>query len=341
MADPGQRPMSFISFDVEALPGRASRDPVDRLVWGRVGGGEFGIGRISGILKQHGIKGNFLIDFASCLLYGDRAVGEIADYLLAEGHEVHVHLHSEWMVRKWGLQSRRWSATVGMDQIDGPLSEALLEYAALKYQSLVGLEPALFRAGAFRFNAATLAAAERAGFKVCSNFNSERHAASWSSTDPAAINNEPFRWSDKLVELPVDFAPEPLSHDWGIYEGFFCRVHDRKKIKTFNLTLHSWSLLRLGEKGHFDDYAPAHEERLHQICEHLQACTRPLGYGDFIACGMAIPALSDCRCNLMPGPMDSAAAQCPACRAVYATEAFPGGLCPSCGATGQPWNPGR
>ncbi|HNG86967.1 hypothetical protein [Accumulibacter sp.] len=93
------KPSAFLSFDVEALPGRAAADPIDTLVWGRLNGEEYGIKRICRILREYGLKANFLIDLSGCLLYGDRVIGEIGRYLLGEGHELHAHLHSEWVVR--------------------------------------------------------------------------------------------------------------------------------------------------------------------------------------------------------------------------------------------------
>lgn len=331
MSGTDNKPMSFISFDVEALPLRADRDHFERLIWGKFNGAEFGVGRISSILKQHGIKGNFLIDFASCLLYGDKAVNNVADYLLGQGHEVHVHLHSELVIPKWGLQSDRWHSMVGMDQVDGALSRSLLEFAAFKYRLLVGSDPMLFRSGSYRFNSATIEAATHVGYKVCSNFNSERHAASWSTTNPRALNNEVFRWNEKLVELPVDFSPEPLAHDWQMYEDHFRLVLERKTLKTFNLTLHSWSLLTRGGGQYFTGHAPAHEERLHKICEHLNARTTPLGYNDFASRGAVIPEVRDLQCKLVPGAVTIPSKRCTICGAVYGLV-LADDICTSCGA---------
>lgn len=325
------KPLSFISFDVEALPRRASQDHVDRLVWGRLGGGEFGIRRICGVLEQHKIKGNFMIDFAMSALYGDKAVKEIADHLLGRGHEVHLHLHSELLIPKWALQSDRWHSMVGMDQVDGALSMSLLEFAAFKYRLSTGLEPTVFRAGSFRFNAFTCDAAARLGYKLCTNFNSERHGATWSVHDPRVRNNEPFRWSEKLAELPVDFSPEPLSHDWEMYEQYFRRARDYKKLATFNLTLHSWSLLSRRSGEYFTAYAPEHEERLHKICGHLSANTHVMGYRDFIA---TIPELSvdaSPHCKVDPGTVSIPTRRCGICGAVYG-RTLADDICPSCGS---------
>lgn len=328
------RPVSFISFDVEALPGRAAEEHVERLIWGRFDGDEFGIRRISGILQQYGIKGNFLIDFAACLLYGDKAVADVVDFLLSEGHEVHVHLHSEWVIRKWGLKHVNWAkckGNVGMEMLDDALNLAMLKFAAFKYRALVGKAPMVFRAGGYRFNAATVEAAGRLGFKACTNFNSTRHEKSWACEDPRIVNNEPFRWSNGLIELPVDFSPEPLSHDWAIYLGVFDRVLSRKHQKTFNLTLHSWSLLTRGDGNHFTCFSKEHEQRLHEICRHLKEHTSPMGYDEYLVQVTDISTKTDCRCTVVPDSIVEPTSQCSICGATYGIQ-LENDVCPSCGA---------
>ncbi|WP_236585753.1 hypothetical protein, partial [Bordetella pseudohinzii] len=114
-----------------------------------------------------------------------------------------------------------------------------------------------------------------------SNFNNHRHQAVLTVGDDSA-NNEPFVWSNGLTELPVDFSPEPLSFDIEKYFGWFDRVRDRKKIKTFNLTMHSWSLLRRNG-DFFDSYAPDHEARFLYICEHLFDHTTVSGYSAYLS----------------------------------------------------------
>ncbi|UTH76248.1 hypothetical protein [Chromobacterium sp. IIBBL 290-4] len=270
---------SFISFDIESLPGRADSKHVDRLIWGRFDGGEYGIARICDILQQHRLQASFMLDLAGCELYGDAAMQAVGEYVLSRGHELHVHLHSEWLVRRWGMELGL-SGPVGMDRLDAEQNQRFMDYAANKHRKLFGLEPCAFRAGGFLFNEHTVQAAEQAGFSLLSNFNAERHGNQWQVTG-ALAHNDYFYWSDRLLELPVDYSPEPLTSDWNIYEGWFDRARFRKQYPTFNLTLHSWSLLeRQGE--HFVRFAPEHEARLHKICEHLTSHTTQTTYGQFL-----------------------------------------------------------
>lgn len=323
---------SFISFDVEALPGRATDNLLEQLVWGRLGGGEYGIRRLSKILSMHKLKGNFCIDLAMCLLYGDKPVKQITQFLLEEGHEVHAHLHSEWVVRKWGVEGN-WQGPLGMDRMDQPLSDALMYFTAWKYEALTGLAPSVFRAGGYLFSDKTIVAAKRSGFQVLSNYNSSRQGPSWNLPECAA-HNAPFRWDNRLLELPVDFSPEPLSFDWAKYTGWFERARTRKTEKTFNLVLHSWSLLkRNGE--HFDAYAAEHEERLHQICEHLSKHTTPLGYSEYHTQRAVeterLPSVDLRLCPLPMAEVTTPFTQCTICGYAF-TKVPDADTCPGCGS---------
>lgn len=322
------KPVSFLSFDIEALPGRAETDHINRLIWGKLGSGEYGIKRITSILGEHSIKGNFLLDLSGCALYGDRIIKEIGQFILSEGHELHVHLHSEWLVRKWGLRGN-FTGVPGLNLLDEDTNQHLLSYSFFKYRQLFGKSPVMFRAGSFAFNAHTVKAAGKAGYKYLSNFNSTRHA-DMLKLEGAGAQNEPFTWDNGVIELPVDYSPEPLSSDLGKYHGWYDRVRDRKKIKTFNLTLHSWSLLkRTGE--FFAEFAPSHEERLRYICEHLKSETLVSGYSDFLD-GAQFPIVQTANFKFDATAIDTAVrlATCTICNAKFAVADTD--VCPGCGS---------
>jgi SAM-dependent methyltransferase len=327
-ADIAIKPVSFISFDVEALPGRAREDHINRLIWGRIGGAEFGIRKISNILNQHKIKGNFLIDLATSVLYGDKVVAEIGHFLLEQGHELHAHLHSEWLVRKWNVEGL-FNGPAGLNQLNSQLNHQFLQFTAFKYAQLFGSNPICFRGGGYHFNEYTVEAARAAGFTMLSNFNCERHVGDWVPPEEG-INNEIFKWKNGLTEIPVDYSPEPLSYDWEKYEGHFDRVRSRKNRKTFNLTLHSWSLLkRSGE--YFDQVAPDHEERLHRICEHLAKNTSPMGYAGWLASSTDIPMLANYTCISSIVEVPALERRCTICGAVFGDK-LPNDICSGCGS---------
>src|SRR5262249_49642703 len=141
----------FFSFDVEAPATRAMGQPIDSLVWGKLGPKEYGIRRICDVLEQYGIKGNFLIDFATCTLEGDAATGRIVDCLVERGHEVHLHLHPEWLAPAWGMRIPSGQSIL-LDSTPYEMSRRLLDFTVRKYQQFVGSDPRVFRSGAYRSN---------------------------------------------------------------------------------------------------------------------------------------------------------------------------------------------
>ena len=273
----GGKPIAFLSFDVEALIGRAEGNLVDRLIWGEVNGQNYGIGRLCAILKEYGMKANFMIDMGGCALHGDRPIERAGKFLRDQGHEIHVHLHSELLFRQWQVPLPKGFAGA-MDKLDYQISEHVLKHAAFKFKQLYGTEPYAFRAGAFLFNKHTVQAAAASGFRCLTNFNKTRFADKIHIAKPVA-DNEPFLWENGLLEIPVDMSPEPLSFAFEKYIGMFDRV-PRKTNKTFNITLHSWTLLKR-IKEHHKEFAPEYEKKFRAICEHLLENTDIKGYSEY------------------------------------------------------------
>jgi hypothetical protein len=205
----------------------------------------------------------------------------------------------------------------------------LLDFTAYKFAELTGLEPGTFRSGAYLFNEFTVTASRQAGFRMLSNYNSSRHAH-WELPE-ASKHNAPFRWDNGLLELPVDFSPEPLSVDWVKYVGWYDRARTRKTEKTFNLVMHSWSLLkRNGEI--FDAYAPLHEERLHQICAHLANETHHSGYDEYLSSRLTQPSpptISAQHCALVPYDRTTPLSCCNICGHGFSKMPEPD-TCPGC-----------
>lgn len=319
--------ISFLSFDVEALPGRAEYNHVDRLIWGKVGDKQYGISKLCNILGQYNVKANFLIDLSACILYGDQPIREIGEYILSQGHELHVHLHSEWLVRPWGLRGE-FDGPPGMNQLDQEINNHFSKWSFFKFRQLFNRDPVLLRCGGFHFNEHTVSAAKEAGYKYLTNFNAQRHEK-YFSAEGAAGRNEPFAWGNGIIELPVDFSPEPLSFDIDRYFGWFDRSVIRKEIGTFNLTMHSWSLLKK-EGEFFSAPEPAHEEKLRFIIEHLKENTEILGYSEYLS--------NSVFQNGKIVPLESRVVRreaqelvsCPICSAIFKNP--DSDVCPGCGS---------
>lgn len=320
----------FLSFDVEALLIRAPDDHVNRLIWGKTPAGEYGIRRLSDILRQHKLKGNFLIDLAACHIHGEGSVREVFDFLLSEGHEVHAHMHPEMLAESWklertGVRARRF------DDLDQFLTVSLLTYAARKFRTLANRDPFLFRSGSYLFNRHTIDAAKKAGFSALSNYNARRHAAMLGEESPARAMN-PFRWDNGVAELPVDISsPEKLA--WPEFLKRWSRAHRFKESKTFNLVSHSWTLLRRNAAGHFMEFAPELEERFHQICEGLSGSARVMGYEEYLAQSPPKVVVDSAGLPSIAPLNITRAKRCHACLAVMSPDVLEKGECKNCGSS--------
>jgi hypothetical protein len=321
-------PPAFISFDVEALPFRAAKAPLDTLIWGKTSAGEYGIKRLSAILREYKLKGNFLVEMAACHLYGDAAMREVTDFLLEEGHEVHAHLHpellaDEWLFKHVGVKAR---SMAGMDQ---RMSESLLRFTATAFERLVGNRPSLFRSGSYQFNQHTVTAAKKEGYSTLSNYNSKRHF-SMLPYDPIASRMEPYRWTNGIAEIPVDIS-SPEKTRWEEFVSQVEMTQLKPTEKTCNLVFHSWSLLRRDEKGHHGEFGPELEEQFQKICSHLAGTFRVWGYEEYLNRKLPLSEVGVEQCTVRTPAALKKAKQCPDCGAVVSAKVAKGAECPGCG----------
>jgi len=145
-----------------------------------------------------------------------------------------------------------------------------------------GKPPYVFRAGSYRFNEHGVRAAGDIGLTALSNVKPP-HIADVAVDGDAVPYREPFRWDNGLVEIPVDVSSPEVGH-FTTYLARYADARARKPVRpTFNVVMHSWSLLRRNSEGFHDSFAPEYEDRLHQICEHAARHGRARGYAEYLA----------------------------------------------------------
>lgn len=318
---------AFISFDVEALPIRAPADAVNTLIWGKTPDGEHGIRRLSRILREHKLKGNFLVDMAGVELYGEAALREVCAFLQSEGHEVHAHLHPEVLAGQWGFK-RLGIRPRRMAEMDEGLSDMLLAFTADRFTRVAEAEPFLFRSGGYFFNAHTIAAAKKAGFQALSNYNAVRHE-NILMYEPVAERMTPFSWDGGIAEIPVDIS-SPEKSSWQSFQQKFNLTQKKMPRPTCNLVFHSWSLLRRNERGFHLEFGPELEEQFQKICAFLTANTRVSGYREYLQCQVPLPVASSKRClthRAIPIPVSKF---CRSCRQLHLLSKTNGEFCPKC-----------
>jgi hypothetical protein len=145
-------------------------DNVRRSIWAEAQDKPFGIGWQMDMLDRHGLKGVFFLDPMPALVHGPDFLKPIIGAIVARGHEVQMHIHTEWLA--WAKDSPvggRQGRNIGDFTLDDQiillgLARQLLEDAGA---------PAItaFRAGNFGANDDTLRALAAIGVAWDSSVN--------------------------------------------------------------------------------------------------------------------------------------------------------------------------
>jgi hypothetical protein len=166
---------AIISFDTELSAGLYQRGAdaranFDSSILGRCREGDFGIHFQMDMLERHGLTGVYFVDPMPALVYGPAIVDAIVQPIVARGHEVQLHIHTEWLeFAPFNPVGRLTGRNIG----DFPLA-AQKKLIALARDILVGAgapRPTAFRAGNFGANDDTLRALAALGFRFDSSFN--------------------------------------------------------------------------------------------------------------------------------------------------------------------------
>jgi peptidoglycan/xylan/chitin deacetylase (PgdA/CDA1 family) len=106
---------------------------------GECADGSFGIGWQMGQMEARGLKGVFFVDPLPALVYGEAWLADVVGPIVTRGHEVQLHIHTEWLA--WAKHS----------PVDGRQGQNLADFGLEDQQVLLGLATdLLMRAGAPR-----------------------------------------------------------------------------------------------------------------------------------------------------------------------------------------------
>ncbi len=180
--------------------GVSLRDNMDRSIWGLGGAGGYGIQWQMDLMDRHGLKGTFFVDPLPALVYDTEFLSEIISTIVSGGHEVQLHIHTEWLA--WakhspveGRQGRNIGDFSLADQI------VLLDLARKLLLDAGAPEITAFRAGNFGANDDTLRALAQLGMAWDSSVNTAYLDQGCAiSADPGLIGAFPMLG---IVELPV------------------------------------------------------------------------------------------------------------------------------------------
>lgn len=154
--------------------GMGLEDNVRSSIWGEAEGRAYGIGWQMDELESHGLKGVFFVDPMPALLYGTEFLRSIVAPIVARGHEVQLHIHSEWL--RWARHSPV-SGQLGRNIGDfSQADQAILLRLGKAWLEEAGAPPiTAFRAGNFGANDDTLRALADVGLAWDSSVNPAYH----------------------------------------------------------------------------------------------------------------------------------------------------------------------
>lgn len=145
-------------------------DNVARSIWAETQHGAFGIGWQMGVMERHGLKGVFFLDPLPALVHGADFLVPIVTEIVGRGHEVQLHIHSEWL--QW-IDASPVAGRQGHNIGDFSLADqtVLLGLARLLLEQAGAPPITAFRAGNFGANDDTMRALAAVGIAWDSSVN--------------------------------------------------------------------------------------------------------------------------------------------------------------------------
>lgn len=162
----------YFTIDTEYAAGVAARGSVgtqDRIdnfrssIAGETPRGAVGIGYQMDVFERHSIKAVFFVDPMPALVWGTEAIADIVGPIVARGHGVQLHAHSEWLAiagprNPLGPYMGQNLADFSFEQ-----QHAILAYARDTLVAAGAPKPVAFRAGNYGANDDTLRALAQLG----------------------------------------------------------------------------------------------------------------------------------------------------------------------------------
>ena len=166
---------------------------------GRTAEGDFGVCWQMDILARYGLTGVYFVDPMPGLVYGEAVVAAMVEPILARGHEVQLHIHTEWLEWAKDAPVAGRGRNIGDFGFDDQLT--LLTHARDALVRAGAPAPVAFRAGNYGANDDTLRALAQLGIGWDSSFNADylggacRIGLPPDTVDPVSLHG--------LTEIPV------------------------------------------------------------------------------------------------------------------------------------------
>lgn len=174
----------------------------ERYIHGPTPQGNHGLAFQMDLLSEHGLRGVFFIEPLFALRFGQAALDEIVGLVRERGHEVQLHLHTEWAdearvpVLPGLVKKRQHLRYFSLDE-----QVTLIAKGLELVQRAGATDVNAFRAGSFAFNRDTLLALAQIGIPFDSSYNATMFGPD-SGVMPGVQLVEPLR-CDGVSEYPM------------------------------------------------------------------------------------------------------------------------------------------
>jgi len=181
-----------------------------RDIHGRTRSGDFGIGHQMRVMNEHGLEGVFFVEALCADAAGDAPLAEIVATVQEHGHEVQLHLHTEWLRRL--AEPLPGVARTGQNIRDFPLEEqvALLRRGAENLRRAGAPAPVAYRAGNYGADEDTLRALARTGIRYDTSYNFT-YADAACGLGTLGTLRQP-RSAHGLLEFPITYFRDRPGH---------------------------------------------------------------------------------------------------------------------------------
>ena len=161
----------YLTIDTEYAAGLAARGRAEnfaRSIVCEAPAGSVGVFHQMRLMDRHGLKGVFFVDPMPALLWGRGAIEDVVGPIVAAGHEVQLHCHTEWLelagaANPFGKTGQNIADFTFEDQC------AILAWARDTLVAAGAPPPVAFRAGNYGANDDTLRALAEIGLKYDSS----------------------------------------------------------------------------------------------------------------------------------------------------------------------------
>lgn len=201
------------------------------------------------VLDRHGMKAVFFVDPMPALVWGTAAIEDVVGPIVARGHDVQLHIHTEWLELAGGANPL--GARTGTSIKDFSFEEqgVLLDYARATLVAAGGSAPVAFRAGNYGANDDTLRALAHLGIAFDTS-HCPGIAGSLCDISLTAQDRAPMQHCG-VIEVPVGCIAAPggglrhaqltaLSAGEILAALTYAQKHD---VADFTLVSHSFELL--------------------------------------------------------------------------------------------------